>query len=401
MEYNALNTLTANLALAPDKKPSYADLKTALLALDDPRRDNANKHYPLWALVLAVIAALLSQQISLLAAAEWLAAQDEATKQALGFPNGKTPHQTTFARLFRKLEACQLEAVLSGLFDPGASGALPAPASQAIALDGKSQRGRLKFEKAAPASPTHLVSLFSHDTGVVLVQSEIERGHNEISTAPLLLRQIRWQGRVLTGDAAFCQREICKQIVEAGGDYFFVVKGNQPTLFAEIEILFDLKLLPAGLAFDIRECKSVDKGHGRIEVRQVRASTELADLSDWPYLAQVVEIKREWLEKGLKHQETTYAVTSLKMEQANVVRLMQLKRGHWGIENRLHWIRDVVFGEDKSLSHLGATPQVMAALRNSALGLLRRAGFNQITARLRYHASHPEAVLVLLGLANS
>jgi predicted transposase YbfD/YdcC len=398
MEYKTLTSLSANLPA--DFKPSYNELKTSLMALADPRRQTANKRYPLWSMLLAVVAALLSQQLSLVAAAEWLAAQSETTKQALGFSDGKTPHPTTFARLFGKLKSVELETVLSGFFDPKMAEVVPAPASQAIAIDGKSQRGRLKFEVAEPGTPIHLLSLYSHDTGLVLAQSAVVASHNEISTAPTLLRQIRWQGRVLTGDATFCQREICKQVVEAGGDYLFVVKGNQPNLLLEIETLFDLKLLPKGLAFDVRECKTVDKGHGRIELRQIRASAELAELSDWPYLAQVVEIKREWLEKGLNRQEVSYGVTSLTTAEADVASLLKLKREHWGIENRLHWVRDVVFGEDKSLTRLGSTPQVMAALRNTVIGLLRRGGFSQLTSRLRYNASHPEAVLALLGLAN-
>ncbi len=187
-------------------------------------------------------------------------------------------------------------------------------------------------------------------------------------------------------------------MVEAGGDYFFVVKGNQPSLQSEAELVFDTSLLPKGLSFDLRYCKELDKAHGRIEIRQACASSELGLMEYWPYLTQVVQIERQWLEKGQTYTYHSYAITSLEAKVADVADLLAYKRGHWGIENRLHWVRDVVFGEDASLIRRGEGPFVMAALRNTALGLLRRAGHHKITARLRYNASVVSEVLKLLAL---
>jgi len=185
----------------------------------------------------------------------------------------------------------------------------------------------------------------------------------------------------------------------ATGRYYFVIlKGNQPTLQSEAQLLFDTKLLPKGLAFDLRYYKDLDKGHGRIEIREARASSELGTLSQWPYLAQVVQIKRQSVEKGQIRTYYTYAITSLPNTVAKVAALLACKREHWGIENRLHWVRDVVFGEDASLGRSREAPFVMAALRNSAIGLLRQAGHPKITARLRYNACKVQEVLKLLPL---
>ena len=111
------------------------------------------------------------------------------------------------------------------------------------------------------------------------------------------------------------------------------------------------------------------------------------------------ELKRTWTRKGVTKKEVKYGVTSLPAEVASAERLLELKRGHWGIENRLHYVKDVVLGEDGSNLHSGAGPQVMAALRNTAISLLRRAGYHTIAARLRHNSRHPKDAVRLLGLS--
>jgi predicted transposase YbfD/YdcC len=394
MKYTAKNKEIANRGR--EKRVSYGSLREAFASIADPRRETNNKTYSLEAMLLAIVAGLLSGQTSILGCAEWLAEQELRVKQALGFATETTPHQSTFQRLLSKLAANALERALTGYFEQSPVGEIKARGSEAIAIDGKCQRGRLKFEEEGGV-PVHLLSLFCQSRELVLAQREIERGKSEYSTAPSLIAQIEWIGRVLTGDAAFCYKEISGPVVKAGGDYFLTVKANQPTLQAEIELVFDTKLLPAGLPFDLRPVKQVDKGHGRVEIRTATATAELAHLSEWAYLAQVVAIKREWLCKGVWKAETTYCVTSLPKEVADVEALLMLKRGHWGIENKLHWVRDVVFGEDKSLIHKGQGGQVMAALRNTALNLIRKAGFSKIKATLRKFACDVHKVLALLG----
>lgn len=391
--------ITAHPQQASEYKAKYVDLKSAFKSVPDPRRQNANCYYPLWAMLMATVAAVLSGQTSVLATAEWLANQSPTTKQALGFAAGHTPVQSTFQRLFRRLGWVELELALSHLFSQ-TEPTIAARGTQALCLDGKVLRGKLKFEDEGLRTrvPMHLLSLFSPADGIVVAQRLIEAGMNEISTAPKLLKQVDWQGRVLTGDAAFCQRGLCCQVVEAGGDYLLAVKGNQAGLLEEALTLFDPTLLPAGLAFDQRQAGMVDKGHGRIEVWQAKGSGELAEISDWPYLAQMLQVKRTYWCKAVKHSQTSYYVTSLPKEVVDVAKLLQLKRGHWGIENKLHWVKDVVLGEDACLVHKDNGPQVLAALRNTALNLLRQRGHHKIKATLRRNASHPALVLDLLGL---
>jgi predicted transposase YbfD/YdcC len=394
MNYTAIPNTPAT---SPQRlKTFYKDLRSAFASLKDPRK-GPNLQYDLASMLLAATAALLSNHLGVLAMAEWLAGQSEETKRALGFTKTVTPNQSTFQRLFARLDPVSLEKALSDFFDARVVGAIRKRGSEGVAIDGKCQRGRLKFEETK-GTPCHLLSVFCHKSGLVLGQMALENKEAELTVAPQLLQQIEWEGRVITGDAMFCQRNLCRQVVESGGDYLFVVKGNQPGLKADLEMVFETSQLGQVNLLEMREAKVVDKGHGRIEVREIKVSTELAGYSDWPYLTQVFEVRRSWVEKGQLKTEVHLGITSLPKTAIRVKALLELKQGHWGIENKLHWIRDVVLGEDASLIHTGAGPQVMAALRNTALNLLRKAGYNKITAQLRFNSGHPARSLAFLGL---
>jgi predicted transposase YbfD/YdcC len=134
----------------------------------------------------------------------------------------------------------------------------------------------------------------------------------------------------------------------------------------------------------------------RYEVRELTASTALNEWAEWPHLAQVARLVTRVTRRGVSRQETHYLITSLPPDEASPKRLLQLTRGHWGIENRLHWVRDVTFDEDRCQVRSGAAPQVMAALRNTAIALLRLIGATNIAAALRTHAGHPDRALALV-----
>jgi len=192
---------------------------------------------------------------------------------------------------------------------------------------------------------------------------------------------------VLTGDALFCQPDLCQRVLDAGGDYLLVVKANQPTLHAAIALLFD----PTLERGEQREVRTIDQGHGRTaEVRNLVASTDLVDHLDWPGHAQAFQVKRTWWEKGERKQQVRYGTSSLPPEIGTPRRLLELKRGHWRIENQGHRTKDVSLDEDASLVHQGRGPTVCALLRDAALSLLRAARYHRITAQLRHFSQHPE-----------
>jgi hypothetical protein len=175
------------------------------------------------------------------------------------------------------------------------------------------------------------------------------------------------------------------------------VKANQPQLLWEVQRLF---ADPAVVAATGDRVRRWSKGHGRLEMRHLWSSTALVGYSDWPGLAQALCVEREvtWLNTGEVHRERAYAVTSLAPQQADAGALLALWRGHWGIENQLHWVRDVGFAEDRSAARTGGVPQSLAVLRNTAIGLLRAHGHVAIAATRRALAHRADAAVALLGL---
>jgi predicted transposase YbfD/YdcC len=352
-------------------------------------------------LALAV-AALLANHLSVLAIAEWGARQSRELLDALGFPDGRPPCQSTFQRLFRKLDGDALAAVLTAHFAPQA--APPTDGLQGVAIDGKAHHGRLQYAPGGGA--VHMLSAFCHDQGIALADEPIDsatgqgKAEAELSVAPTLLARIDWRHRVLTGDALHCQRAHCRHVLDDDGDYLLTVKTNQPELHEAIRLLFDPPTEVGAMPLrDRRVVRTLDAGHGRIgDRRELLASTDLSDYLDWPGQAQVFRVTRTWWDQAQRHQAIRYGITSLSPGRADPARAQALHRGHWRIENLLHRTKDVNFGEDASLVHAGAGPTVMALLRDAAVSLLRGHGIRQIAARLRRHGQYPaEAVALVIA----
>ena len=264
---------------------SPRSLAATFRRIPDPRRA-ASVTYPLAALLSLAVTAILANHLSELAIVQCAARQTAERQRALGFVEGRTPCQSTLQRLFCKLAGQALAEALSAHFAPVAVPLPVVAGSQGVAIDGKAQRGRLPFQVGG--SPVHALTAFCHEHGVVLAQEPIERGEEkseaELMVAPALVARVAWPGRVLTGDALFCQRDLCAQVLAAGGDYLLLVKEHQPTLYADIALLFDppATLGPADLA-DRREASTHNRGHGRLhEVRHLIASTDLTEYLDWP-----------------------------------------------------------------------------------------------------------------------
>ena len=303
------------------------------------------------------------------AIAEWGRNYGARIAQALGFTHAP-PCAATLHTIFRHVNRDEFEGRLGAWADSvvGSLPATPEPPEIAVALDGKTLRGSKK--QGAPG--THLLAALAHHVGVTLAQQAVDDKSNEITAVETILQQLVLEGRIVTMDALLTQRHVAQTIVDKGGDYVMIVKENQPRLLADIELVFTLP--PLGDRQDT--ARTVDIGHGRIEQRNVTTSEALVGYSDWPGLAQVFELGRHVITQktGEERVEVVYGVTSLSAERATPERLLALVRGQWQIENKLHWVRDVTFDEDRSQVRCGNIPQVLAALRNTAIGLLRWAG---------------------------
>jgi predicted transposase YbfD/YdcC len=213
----------------------------------------------------------------------------------------------------------------------------------------------------------------------------------ELTEAPTLLARLPLAGRVVTGDALYCQRSLCQQIRDAGGDYVVIVKDNYPTLRADIRTLFATP--PPSAQFAIAEQTS--RHGGRLEVRRLTVSAALAGYLDWPGVGLVGEAVGTVTHNQRTTTQTRTVLTSLPPD-TDVAQILQWVRGHWRIDNRLHYVRDVTMNEDRSRWRAGAAPQVVAALRNVVLTLLRAVKVPNIAAARRTLARQ-RAALRLLG----
>ena len=211
---------------------------------------------------------------------------------------------------------------------------------------------------------------------------------------PAVLAALPLADRLVTGDALYCQRDLCRQIRVQGGDYLVIVKANQPEVQWAVQTLFATP--PPGERF--ATAVTWDQHGDRVEVRRLWASTALAHYLDWPGLRQVVCVERCCRRRDQTTRQVRYALTSLGPE-VEAATLLAYVRGHWAIENRLHWVRDVTFGEDAAQVRSGAVPQVLAALRNAVIAVLRGAGWTNLAAALRYYGWQPGAALAVLGLS--
>jgi predicted transposase YbfD/YdcC len=361
-------------------------------AIPDFRKPRGKRH-PLAAIFALACCALLCGYRSYSAMAEWGRNYGARLAQALGFTHD-TPCAATLHTIFRPVNRAEFEAHL-GAWADSVVGSLPVGPETpevAMALDGKTLRGSNK--QGAPG--THLLSALAHHVGVTLAQHAVDDKTNEITAVEPLLCQLVLEGRIVTMDALLTQRHVAQTIVDKGGDYVMIVKDNQPQLRADIELVFALP--PVG---DQQEtARTVDIGHGRIEQRNITTSKALGGYSDWPGLAQVFELGRHIITQKTTEErvEVVYGVTSLSPERGTPERLLALVRGHWQIENRSHWVRDVTFDEDRSQVRCGSIPQVMATLRNTTIGLLRWAGYSNIAAAGRRFAAQPELALTLIGI---
>ena len=372
-------------------------LMAAFATIPDPRR-KASVIYPLPALLASVVVALLCAHTSVLAVAEWGARQGRELREQLGMPPDRAPHQTTIHRLLATLDARALATALRTAFP----GVVPEQrGEQGVAVDGKAHRGRHQFAEES-GSPVDILTAFCHELNLILAEEPIEQGQDqaeaELSVAPTLIEQIDWTNRVLTAGtrlrvSLFCQRTLCQQVLDRHGDYLLLVKGNHPTLHDQLRRIFDVEARPL---LDRREVGTITKGHGRIEVRQLIATADPLALPDWPGVAQVFQLTRQWKAHEEWHQQVRYGITSLPPVIGTPRRLLQCRRGHWRIENRGHRAKDVNLGEDACLVHRRHGPLVLALLRGAGLNLLRQAGCTRIAATLRASAQDPAGAVALV-----
>jgi predicted transposase YbfD/YdcC len=377
---------------------SLGSLYSYLAKIADQRKRRGIR-YPLATLLVLVVLAKLCGQDKPYGIADWAQQRRAFLVEALRLKRGRLPHHTTYRRIFESgLNGDELERLLSEFIRQ-----LPqAGQGVVIALDGKTLRGTMTRDDPFGV---HVLTAYLPGEGLVLMQMVVEKDkENEIVVAPKLLNCLDLRHKVVVGDALHTQRAVSLQIVEAGGDFVWVVKDNQPATRQAIEQLFSpLPALPGwnNPPTDFRTAHTVNKAHGRLEERTLTASSLLNDYLDWPGLGQVFRLERRFttLATGGVHTEVQYGLTSLTTAEASPDRLLEIVRSQWGIENGLHYRRDKTFQEDQTRLTRPALGRAIACINNLVIGLLNLAGFrNHAKARRQFDADPAQALALILGL---
>ncbi len=358
-------------------------LLTALAQVPDFRQSQGLRHPLVAVLALAVVAVLCGAR-SLTAISQWGREHSQEVLAALGFTHFPGPCVATLHRIFSRLDISVLEQILTAWLQSWLR------CRGGLSLDGKTLRG----SGADGSPPVQLLAAFVQTLGVVLGQQAIS-GQDQITAAIALLQGLDLHGWIVTGDAGLTSRALAQAVIDQGGDYVLTVKANQALLYEDIATLFSESRI---VADTITRTRQVNLHGRRIEQRTVEASTALAGYSELPGLQQVMRIDRRVTDKrtGTVSDEITYGVASLTADRADAKLLAGYTRGHWGIETRLHWVRDVDYGEDASRVRTGHAPQVMAAIRNLAISLMRLNGFDSVAEAIRHYAAHQLAATFLV-----
>lgn len=368
------------------KSASGYPLLQALSKVDDFRKSRGRRHPLLGILALGCAAALCGAS-SLTAVSQWGRDHSHQLLAKLGLTHFPGPSTATLCRVFSQVDVAALERALTEWWQAWL------PALGPLALDGKTVRGSRHGSQEAQ----QLLAAFATQVRVVLAQRAVNHG-DEIGTALALLEGLDLEGWIVSGDAKLTQKAIVDKIIAQHGHYVLTVKDNQPTLRDDIVTLFSE---PQVVAETITSTCRTDLHGSRIEVRTLQASSALtAEYCGWAGLQQVFRIERHRIDKrtGARSVTVGFGITSLTPDQADAKRLAAILRGHWGIENRLHWLRDVDFGEDASRIRIGKAPQVMATFRNIAISFLGILGYDSPIEGLRHFAWHPaDAVKVVIG----
>ena len=352
--------------IAVEEKP-IGSITVHFARLEDPRIDRSKKHKLLDIITIAICGVICGAD-SWVDIAMFGESKEEWFKGFLELPNGIASHDT-FGDVFSRLDPVQFQEC----FMEWVRAVNELTKGQLVAIDGKTLRR--SHDKLLGKKAIHMVSAWSTANGLVLGQVKTDEKSNEITAIPELLKQLELSGCIVSIDAMGCQKQIAKSIVDKGADYVLSLKGNQPRLHEDVKDLFDgaMQLGFEGMNYDMWE--SVEKGHGRIETRQCWVISDPQDLTyirslkDWRDLNCVAMVKAERRIGDSISVESRYYISSLK---GNARQLLRAIRGHWAIENSLHWVLDIAFREDDCRVRKDNAPQNLAVLRHISLNLLKQ-----------------------------
>lgn len=339
-------------------------LLRAFARIEDPRMERTRKHSLTDILTLATCAVICG-------ADGWVQVQcfaeckEDWFRTFLDLPNG-IPSHDTFGRVFARLKPEEFERCFRAWVEELSH----ATEGRLVAIDGKTIRRSL--DAANGKAAIHMVSAWCRANHLVLGQLATDAKSNEITAIPKLLDLLDVKGAVVTLDAAGCHKKIAAKIVDGGADYVLQLKGNQPALHQDTVLLFEECLRDDCLGIAWHEAESVNGGHGRIEQRRLWATEEtkwFAERGKWKHLRSLIKVEARRTSNGQASCETRYYISSLPADDP--ARLQDVIRGHWSVENSLHWCLDISFADDERRIRKGHGAENFARLSRMALNLLK------------------------------
>ena len=307
--------------------------------------------------------------------ADWVKFRFARLKSLLNLEWTKSPHEVTWKRILENaIKAQELEQVFGEYLL-----SMSEDEQELWNLDGKVICS-VKSEETQ--KQLHLLALQESEKSLTVEQTALVEGENEISAGRRLLGKVDLVGKIISGDAIFAQAGLSKTVVERGGEYLWKLRANQGKIYELAKAHF----ASGGDQYEGR-ARDLDKGHGRLEERSIMTSFRLAGEIEFPYLEQVFRIEKKSVEikTGRQSEQTIYGITSLPVEEYGAKELLSLTRKHWRIENGLHYRRDVTFKEDAVRKKSLNGGQIMAALNNLAIGILRKIGWENLAQARRYY----------------
>lgn len=368
-------------------------LLRAFAELKDPRV-NRTKRHSLTDILAIAICAIICGANGWTQVAKFGRCKLKWFRTFLELPNG-IPSHDTFGRVFAALAPAAFEAC----FMKWVADLTVASAGRLIAIDGKTIRRSL--DAASGKAAIHMVNAWCGANHMALGQLATDAKSNEITAIPKLLELLDIEGAVVTIDAAGCQKKIAKQIVDQGGHYILQLKGNQGTLHKETEMLFAQCLTDDCRGISYSTAATTDKGHGRIEERRIWATSEInwfAEKNKWEHLRSLIRVQSKRTVDGKTSTEDRYYITDLGADNSSG--LLGYIRGHWGVENTLHWSLDINFREDERRIRKGHGAENFARMTRMALNMLKAEKTNDggiKTKRLCCGWDHDYLLKVLTG----
>src|SRR5581483_5373539 len=372
-------------------------------------RKAKGKRYPLALLFTLILLGKMAGETKLDGIIDWINERQKEIKKLLNWPKG-FPVSKTYTDAFAKCNHHEVARVIAQVLvkaraveqcddEPSRLVAQKEPNHDQLihtAVDGKLLRGTLKHDRD-DQPPVHLLSWYECESGIVLDQFVVSKKNNEESACQAILHPLLVKGRIISADAIFSCRAWCATVHVYDGYYVIPIKENNPAVLRDLTEFFEDEGIDRG---EFHYHKETNKGHGRLEVREIWTSTQINDwfAKEWAGIAQVFLIRRTVKGKGEERVELVYGITNVPRKKADAKRLLQVNRKHWYIENRLHYRRDVTLGEDASQVRSHGAPEVVAALNGGLLALLDFMGVKNVAKQMRHFCAQPqEAIQLLLG----